>query len=188
MRKAEIRKEHLALRKALSGKDRLRLDDLLLIQFQSLDWSPVQHVLTYWPMTDQAEPNTHLFTRYLHHMVPGVQLAYPRITSATGMEAVAINEDTVYRSNAWGIPEPNGDHILPVEVFDLVLVPLVAFDQAGYRVGYGKGFYDRFLASASPSAIFLGFSYFEPVPAISDLHAFDLPLHLGITPTAVYAF
>lgn len=188
MQKAQIRKEQLALRKALPSRERLRMDDLLLLQFQSFDWGGVETVLSYWPLSNMAEPNTHLFTGYLRHMLPGVQLAYPRITGPGTMEAIAIDEDTVYRDNAWGIPEPDGKETIAVQDLDLVLVPLVAFDAAGYRVGYGKGFYDRFLAGAASSTTLVGFSYFDPVPLIADLHPFDLPLHWGITPQAVYAF
>jgi hypothetical protein len=57
----------------LHSKERLRLDDLLLLQFQQFDYSAIQTLLTYWPMANKAEPNTHLFSGYLRHMLPGTR-------------------------------------------------------------------------------------------------------------------
>ena len=77
--------------------------------------------------------------------------------------------------------------LLPAEI-DLVFVPLLAFDKKGFRVGYGKGFYDKWLAGCRPDCIKVGFSYFEPVESIDDRHEFDVPLNLCITPHNVYVF
>uniref|UniRef100_UPI0027D33E87 5-formyltetrahydrofolate cyclo-ligase n=1 Tax=Escherichia coli TaxID=562 RepID=UPI0027D33E87 len=87
----------------------------------------------------------------------------------------------VYDTNTWGITEPRGEQILPASAIDLVFAPLLVFDQKGYRLGYGKGYYDRFLSNCTDAAI-IGFSYFEPIREIADTHEFDLPLTIGITP------
>lgn len=138
-------------------------------------------------MATMCEPNTHLFSGYLRHMIPGLTIAYPRITSREDMEAVIIHEDTVYDTNTWGITEPRGEQILPASAIDLVFAPLLVFDQKGYRLGYGKGYYDRFLSNCTDAAI-IGFSYFEPIREIADTHEFDLPLTIGITPDKLYEF
>jgi 5-formyltetrahydrofolate cyclo-ligase len=65
---------------------------------------------------------------------------------------------------------------------------LLIFDQKGYRVGYGKGYYDRFLANCSNNAILLGISFFEPIQIIKDTHEFDIPLTIGLTPEQIYEF
>lgn len=188
MLKADLRALYKAKRQAIDGKERLKFDDLLLIQFQQIVLDGIENVLTYWPISNQAEPNTHLFNGYLRHMIPQLKLAYPVVRASNEMEAILVNEDTVYRSNQWGITEPISGTSLDVSEIDLVLVPLLVFDEAGYRVGYGKGFYDRFLAQKQAYTQLIGFSYFEPVPLISDTHEFDIPLHLGITPKRVYEF
>jgi 5-formyltetrahydrofolate cyclo-ligase len=77
---------------------------------------------------------------------------------------------------------------IAVEQIDAILIPLVAFDKEGNRVGYGKGFYDRFLAACRPEALKIGISFFPPVDKIEDLHFFDKKLDLCITPDLVYAF
>ena len=65
---------------------------------------------------------------------------------------------------------------------------MLAFDTRGNRVGYGKGFYDRYLPACRPDCIKLGFSYFDPVDSVDDAHEFDVPLDLCITPNRTYVF
>ena len=71
---------------------------------------------------------------------------------------------------------------------DIVLVPLLVVDSFGNRVGYGKGVYDRMLASCSVKTIFIGLSLFELVEQIEDVDAYDVPLTYCITPTKCIAF
>ena len=70
----------------------------------------------------------------------------------------------------------------------MVLVPLLACDRAGHRVGYGKGFYDRFLAACRPDCRKIGLSYFRPVEAIVDVYDGDVRLDRVITPDGVIQF
>lgn len=67
----------------------------------------------------------------------------------------------------------------------MVLVPLLAFDRQGYRVGYGKGFYDRFMAQCKLGTRFVGLSFFEPVECINDADAFDQKIHECLLPTGL---
>lgn len=64
MNKSQIREIYLQKRKALHGPEQLKMDDLLLIQFQQFSFEGIETVLTYWPMPHKAEPNTHLFNGY----------------------------------------------------------------------------------------------------------------------------
>ncbi len=70
----------------------------------------------------------------------------------------------------------------------MIFVPLLAIDKKGFRIGYGKGFYDKWLAHCRQDCIKVGFSYFEPIDRIDGLHEFDLPLDICITPHNVYVF
>lgn len=189
MTKAAIRKHFKNLRSKISSKEKLQLDDLLLLQFQKIDCSSFQTLLTYWPMAHQNEPNTLLFSSYLRHFVPNLRMAYPKSNFETNeMEAILINEETVYKTNELGITEPKyGEIIAPSEI-DIVFVPMLICDREGYRVGYGKGFYDKFLAKCNNEIFKIGFSYFEPLHKIEDTNSFDVPLTCYITPDNIYEF
>jgi len=189
MTKQALRQLYKTKRAELHSRELLKLDDLLLLQFQQLNYSAIQTVLSYWPLSNQSEPNTHLFSGYLRHMVPRLVICYPVTdTSSNQMTALAINEHTEYHTNTWGITEPKEGSVVHPKMVDLILVPLLAFDIKGHRVGYGKGFYDRYLANCREDIIKIGFSYFEPVDQITDTGQFDVPLTYCITPQNNYEF
>lgn len=189
MTKQELRNIYKQKRLAISPIDKLKADDFLLIRFQQLFFDSIQVLLTYWPIEEMAEPNTMLFSGYLRHTIPGLQIAYP-VTNfeANYIKAIAINEDTVYTTGLKNLTEPTDGILISPETIDLVFVPMIICNKEGYRVGYGKGFYDRFLAQCRPDIIKIGFSYFEPIEKIEDLHAFDVPLNYCITPENIYEF
>lgn len=190
MTKKELRKIYKQKRVALSASERLKLDDLLLIQLQRLSFGNNIHiVMSFWPLENHGEMNTHLYTRYLELTIPDLKVAFPVTdSSANEMHAVLVDDNTEFVENRYGISEPEqGAEIAPAEI-DLVFVPLLAFDKSGYRVGYGKGYYDRFLQNCRKDIIIVGFSYFEAVDKIVDIHQYDIPLNYCITPDKIYEF
>lgn len=190
MTKKELRKIYKDKRLALAPQEILKLDDLLLIQFQRLSFDAnVQVLMDYFPMVHNGEIDTQLFSRYLRYLVPGLQIAYPVINfSDCSMQAFLTDEETEVRDNFYSIAEPvNGIPIEPTDI-DVVFVPLLAFDEEGYRVGYGKGFYDRFLKLCRNDVVTIGFSYFAAVDKIEDTNQFDVPLNYCITPQHLYEF
>ena len=74
------------------------------------------------------------------------------------------------------------------KLLDVVFVPLLIFDLQGQRVGYGKGYYDRFLGQCKKEVIKIGLSFFEPVATIEDLNPYDIPLDYGVTPNGTFTF
>lgn len=190
MTKQELRKVYKQKRLALSATERLKLDDLFLIQLQRMPLhNDILCMMSFWPLEHHGEMNMHLYTRYLEHAFPGLNITFPVIEFSSGeMHAVLVNDDTEFIENKFGIPEPEeGEEVAPEEL-DLILVPLLAFDTNGYRVGYGKGFYDRFLKKCRNNVITIGFSYFDAIEKISDTNQFDVPLNYCITPHKIYEF
>ena len=99
-----------------------------------------------------------------------------------------LTDSTVIKKNHWNIPEPINGIAIASDKIEVVFVPLLAFDKHGNRVGYGKGFYDRFLAHCKPETIKVGLSFFEADDEISDVHEGDVRLDYCVTPEHVYAF
>jgi 5-formyltetrahydrofolate cyclo-ligase len=189
MTKEALRMIYKDKRKELSDSDRMKLDDLVLIQFQRLQLPDMQTLMSYWPIPTHHEVNTLPLTDFVQFRTPGLTLAYPRtIYERVSMEAIAVEEHTEYTTNQYGITEPVSGEVLSPYELDMVFVPLLAYDERGYRVGYGKGFYDRYLKLCKDDVIKIGFSYFAPEPLISDVNDFDIPLNFAITPERIYEF
>ncbi len=189
MLKAEARNVYKEKRMALTGAEKAKLDDLLLIQLQTLQLPFITFLLSYWPMEQNKEPNTHLFTDYLEFKNPELIICYPKADFASGnLFPVQTNDETRFRKNDYNIYEPGEGEAVNAPGLDMIFVPLLAFDKCGYRVGFGKGFYDRFLPQCRSDCIKIGFSYFAPLDAIGDAGEFDVPLDLCVTPDTVYVF
>ena len=189
MLKKEARQLYRQKRDALSASERVKLDDLLLIQFQAAELPFIYSLLSYWPIEENHEPNTHLFTEFLRFRNPELKIAYP-VTDFESqlMIAVATDIDTPFEKKNLNIYEPRKGDIVPADEIDMVLVPLLAFDINGKRVGYGRGFYDKFLSSCRADCVKAGFSYFDPIDQLEDCNEFDIPLDLCITPHNSYVF
>lgn len=189
MLKSAARKMYKEKRQSLPDQDISKMDDLLLIQFQSIELPFIDCLFSYWPIEENNEPNTHLVTAFLRFRNPELQVLYPKsdFTSNT-MHAVATDVDTPFKKHTYNIYEPDSDEVVSPEIIDMVFVPMIICDQQGYRVGYGKGFYDRYLTSCKKECIKIGFSYFEPIDIIEDASEFDVPLNLCVTPQNIYVF
>ena len=171
----------------LTDKERVRLDDLLLIRFQQISLPPLSLVHSYMAVPEQHEIDTHPILEYLQFRHPDLKLAIPKVADDQ-LVHFYYNEQTNLKTNEWGIPEPVTGSIADPEDIDLVLVPLLCFDEQGNRVGYGKGYYDRFLAACRPDVIKIGLSYFEATGLIDDHAGFDIPLSYCVTPNRLYGF
>ncbi len=71
---------------------------------------------------------------------------------------------------------------------DIVLVPMLCFDEKGFRVGYGKGFYDKFLSLCREDCLKIGLSLFPPIQKIENVEDYDVKLDFCITPNQIYNF
>ena len=112
----------------------------------------------------------------------------PKVTGEFELTHFLLSDNTRLIKNKWNIPEPeNGIQISETQI-DVVFLPLLAFDREGYRVGYGKGFYDRFLERCREDVIKIGLSFFPPVDKIDDRDRYDIPLDYCVTPDEIYSF
>lgn len=187
MLKSQARKIFIQKRKDALPQQRMKWDDLVLIQFDKLGLPEIDVLFSYSPM--ETEVNADPIVDYLYYRNPDMELAYPVCNFDNNtMQAIKAEIDTPFVKNLYGIPEPESDEIIHPELIDIILIPLLCFDEDGYRVGYGKGFYDKYLQHVRNDTIKIGLSYFEPVKMIEDRNKFDLPLDYCVTPERTYAF
>lgn len=99
-----------------------------------------------------------------------------------------LTDHTKLQVNAYGIPEPISGLEVPVSKIDVVFVPLLAYDEKGNRVGYGKGFYDIFLSGCRPETIRVGLSFFGPEQTMEGVLPTDIRLDYCVTPDKIYRF
>ncbi|MFD2785774.1 5-formyltetrahydrofolate cyclo-ligase [Hymenobacter rubripertinctus] len=191
MTKADLRRAALARRRALPEVEVARrcatLWPQLLAGFPVAAWRGLHLFL---PIARQHEPDTWPLIRQLWAQYPNLQLAVPVVQpDGHTLRHFRLGPETPLTPNRWNIPEPAPDALeVSPEAFDAVLVPLLAFDETGHRVGYGKGFYDQFLAQCRPETLRIGVSLEPPVPRIADAWAGDVRLHACLTPERVWRF
>ena len=104
------------------------------------------------------------------------------------MTSIEFTSATELQQSKYNIPEPVYGVKIDAKKIDLVLTPLLALDEFGHRVGYGKGFYDDFFRSCKPEVYKIGLSLFEPVAKIDDVFEGDVQLTHAITPTRTILF
>lgn len=99
-----------------------------------------------------------------------------------------LTDATAIKVNDWGIPEPVDGIEIKATSIDVVFIPLLVFDEAGNRIGYGKGFYDRFLAQCKPEVVKVGLSFFTAEEILPEINEHDVPLDYCVTPEKIYNF
>lgn len=191
MNKEDIRKEAIFRREQLS-KEECSHKSLLIAEhffntslFQ-IDKLSVVHL--FLPIKNKKEVDTNFIFEKLKIDFPNVKIALSVSNfSDYSMCVFEYTNETILKENKFGIPEPTGGkEIFPHEM-NAVILPLLAVDQNGNRIGYGKGFYDRLLAKCSPNCLKIGLSFDEPVISIAP-DQYDIPLDLCISPNGITTF
>ena len=190
MIKADLRKIYLQKRQSLTEAEYADLNFRIQQKFfDSVDLSFINTLHSFLPLKKNNEPDTWSIITRVRQEFPHIRISVPRVNHATKViENFFFEGLDQIRQNSWGIPEPATGTPTPVEAIDIVLVPLLAFDKKGNRVGYGKGFYDKFLMQCNPTCKRVGLSFFPPVEEISDTDSYDQLLTHVITPDSCYDF
>jgi len=192
MTKAELRKYSLARRMDLSEGELAQLNfNLYQSFFSGIDLSFTQVLHVFLPIASKREPDTWPIIDRIRREFPHIRISIPKVNSATGVfESFYFEGMQQLSTSAWGIQEPTQGTLTltPPEKIDRVLIPLLAYDQAGHRVGYGKGFYDKFLVTCRPDCIKTGLSLFHAEKKIDDTSSFDIKMDECVYPGGVDLF
>lgn len=150
-RKAALRPSALERRRSLSPEQRAEGSRRICESLRALPaLEEARTVMSYMALGEEADLTA------LHEVLraAGKRLCFPAVRGPGEMEAVLCGPSGPWRRGAFGIREPCGTETVPPEQIDAVLLPCVAFDEAGTRLGWGGGYYDRFLPRCS-GALFI---------------------------------
>ncbi len=187
MTKNEFRKKYKDLRSKLSLNE---VDNFSIAIANNLLQLPIwendfYHV--FLSIVEHKEVNTEFILSILSGKDKHIVLSQSDFKTST-MHHFLLTDSTLIKTNKWNIPEPvDGIEIQPNKI-DVVFIPLLAFDKQGNRVGYGKGFYDKFLTECNSGTIKIGLSFFEAEDQIKEVFESDVQLNYCITPEQVYKF
>ncbi len=189
MTKKEARRIFLDKRKALSEGELFELNQNLYNHFFAhLDFSFVNVVHLFLSSEKKKEPDTWGLLDRLRREFPHILLAIPKMLNDGTLAHYSFEGMQQLEMNDWGIAEPQQGIPVETEKIDMVLVPLLAVDQDGNRVGYGKGFYDQFLSQCRDDCKKIGISFFDPIDPLEDVDAWDVSLDQCITPKGIISF
>ncbi len=187
MDKTSLRSKYKSLRANLSEEVIERQSLAIANRLLDLDvWNK-----TYYHVFLTIEEKKEIDTLFILHILAGKDKEI--VVSKSDFESMSmthflVTDNTKFKKNSYNIPEPVAGLEVPVAKIDVVLVPLLAFDKLGNRVGYGKGFYDKFLRECKPETIKIGLSFFEAETEIDDVTKEDIKLDYCVTPERIYKF
>ncbi|MEO5787370.1 5-formyltetrahydrofolate cyclo-ligase [Gelidibacter sp.] len=187
MTKSELRRLYKQKRQELSPET---------IETYSLDISNQLLQLPIWnasfyhiflSITEHKEVNTDYILNILSGKDKNIVISKTDFESLKMIHYLLL-DTTVIKKNSWNIPEPVDGIEVTTDKIDVVFVPLLAFDQKGHRIGYGKGFYDKFLSECRPETLKIGLSFFEAEDEFKEVHSGDIALDFCVTPNKHYRF
>lgn len=188
MTKKELRAKYIQLRQELSQTS---IDNLSLQLGAILSSALPKKVGTlhiYLPIENKKEINTWKILDLLREHHPNLDIVVPSMNKDLSMESLLLKKDATIELTNYDIPEPQEKITIDHQAIDCIILPLLCFDEQGFRVGYGKGVYDRFLSQLDAKVLKIGLSLFEPIASINDVNEFDQKMDLCITPKSTHSF
>ena len=187
MEKAKLRDKYRQLRLQLPPGELERLSEAIIEQALTHFQLEEKTISLYLPIERSREINTYLLLERARNI--GATVAVPKTNFETlEMRHYVLDQLVQLEVNEYCITEPKKGKVIAADRLDVVFVPLLAVDKQGNRVGYGKGFYDRFLRKCAPGCQFIGLHYFELEDRIDDVLPTDIRLNAVVMPDKVVRF
>ena len=176
MEKAEVRKKIRELKREVPLEEKILRSEGIMRQVEALPaFQQAATVLLYWSMADEVQ--THAFVERWYKektlLLPCVDGDDLRLRQYTGPACMVAGEQ-------FGIGEPTGPEWTDLDAVELIVVPGVAFDTQGNRMGRGRGFYDRLLKS-TPNAVKIGVAYDFQMMDVIPVEPHDVKMDRVIT-------
>lgn len=189
MNKTQLRQLYLSKRKNLTSIQIEKYSQAISNRFFShFNLSKITNFHIFLPILKNNEINTWFIIKELRQNYPHITLITSKSDfQSNTMQSYIFEADTQIIENSWGIPEPyNAIKLNNNNTIDMILMPLLCFDNYGFRVGYGKGFYDRFLLNCNQNIIKIGLSLFDPIDQIYDVDKFDVKIDFCVMSESVW--
>lgn len=187
MTKRELRIKYKLLRQSLSTSQVEAYSLAIANQLLTMAIWDKSFYHLFLSIAEQKEINTDYILNILAGKDKHIIVSKSHIEDFS-MAHYLLTDNTTLKKSKYNVPEPvDGIAIQPSQI-EVVFVPLLAFDIAGNRVGYGKGFYDRFLAQCQPETLKIGLSFFEAETDIFEVSEDDVKLDYCVTPDQIIRF
>ncbi|MCT4628509.1 5-formyltetrahydrofolate cyclo-ligase [Winogradskyella sp.] len=187
MTKSELRKKYKTLRKELSTESIEDLSLSIANKLLQLDIWDKSFYHIFLPIEEQKEVNTEYILNILAGKDKNIVISKSNFEDYS-MTHYLLTDSTKIKKNNYNIPEPIDGIEISTPQIDIVFIPLLAFDNKGNRVGYGKGFYDRFLSHCKPETLKIGLSFFETEKEHFETNNNDVTLDYCVTPNVIFHF
>jgi 5-formyltetrahydrofolate cyclo-ligase len=181
MRKQKLRKIYKQKRKKLSAFEIDCCQENIYQQVFKIDFHKINTIHIFLSIERLLEVNTNPIIDFLLLKNKIIVVSVSDFSRNT-LTHFLFDRKTKLKVNSYGIPEPVNGIEIDAEKIDLVFVPLLISDKKNYRVGYGKGFYDRFVSECRSDVKTIGLNFFKPIDCIEDVKEFDIPLNQVIYP------
>ena len=190
MTKQDLRKYYLDQRSLFSNEEILTLNQSILDQLKnSIDFSSINYIHLFLPIQNYNEIDLWPFIQWVWVNHDHVTIVVPKSDFKNRvMTSIELTPTTDLSYDNYNIPEPVTGTVSKNNKIDIVITPLIICDMEGFRVGYGKGFYDKFFSSCKPTVKRIGIGYFSPIKKIEDIAEWDFSLTHYISPTDTYFF
>ena len=187
MDKKVLRQKYKVLRQNLSQEEIEEKSLAIANNLLRLDIWDKTYFHIFLPIVEQHEVDTEFILQILAGKDKEIAISKSDFETRE-MSHFLLTDNTKIVKNEYNIPEPVNGLPVPTEMIDVVFVPLLAYDKKGNRVGYGKGFYDKFLSQCKPDVIKIGLSFFEPEEQFEDVLETDVKLDFCVTSIEVISF
>ncbi|MBZ9652495.1 5-formyltetrahydrofolate cyclo-ligase [Psychroflexus montanilacus] len=185
MDKTVLRDKYKALREDLLPSQIEEMSLKIANQALELDiWE-----LEFYHLFLTIEKHKEINTEYLLQIIFGKDgnVVIPKVKNDE-LEHFLLTDSTRLVPSKWGIPEPENGIKIDTQQLDVVFMPLLAYDNRGNRIGYGKGFYDKFLSNCRPETLKIGLSFFMPEEEPIKVSKHDVKLDYVVTPNRILKF
>lgn len=190
MNKKKLREKYFHMRKSISEKEIIKMSYEIFFHLKKIFfiWKKTYYHI-FLPIREYKEIDTFIIINFLLKIGKCVIIPCSNFRKLS-IENCIFHENTILTKKKYGILEPIPMHkfIVSISLIEVIFIPLLIFDSKGYRIGYGKGFYDRFIPLCKKNVIKIGLSFFSPIKRIQNIHNNDLLIDIGITPNHIFFF